>query len=802
MKQRLEAEQLYTFCAEALGDFATTDDLDPTDAGTGQERAVSAIRYAIDMHHNGYNLYVAGSPGLGKRELVREILAAHRNGEGEITDWCYLNNFDSPHQPRLINLPKGRGCTLKQDMDRLIERLLVTLPGMFQSDEYRQRMTRMRDEYQEREEALFEALNHAAGDLDLAVLRTPNGFTIGPVRDGKLLSAPEFNKLPEAEQERIKQNIEIINKQLQESLETIGSWQEESIERVSTANNEFVRAAIDPVLQRLKESWSEFPTVADHLERVHEDVITNAGDFFVEETQQNKLPSKKLLESPQFVRYRVNVLVDNTGTDNVPILYEDNPTYQNLIGRIEHTAQLGTLVTNFTLIKPGALHRANGGYLLLDAYKLLTNPFSYDALKRVISSREIRVESIEQQLSLVSTTSLEPESMPANVKIVLLGNRRLYHLLKSHDPEFGLLFKIQADFSETLDRNANSIGEYARIVAGVVREQSLLPFTKSGVARVIEHSARLVEDRDKLSLHRESLADLLREADYQARRQGADGVTDTHVDAAIAEALYRNDRYQQLMQEMIEKGVMLIATDGEHVAQINGLSVYQLGDVAFGRPTRITATARPGSGKVVDIERESELGGTIHSKGVMILSALLGSRYAVERPLALAATLVFEQSYGFIDGDSASVAELLALLSAIAEVPLAQSLAVTGSINQHGQVQAIGGVNDKIEGFFDICARQGLTGSQGVAIPASNLRHLMLRRDVVDACRDSRFHIYSIETIDDAVELFTGLPAGARLESGAFEAGSLNERVQQRLDGFVEALRRARGGNEEDNGRG
>jgi len=500
----------------------------------------------------------------------------------------------------------------------------------------------------------------------------------------------------------------------------------------------------------------------------------------------------------------VNVLVDHSESKGAPVVYEDHPTYNNLIGRIEHIAHMGALVTDFNLIKPGALHRANGGYLILDARQLLLQPYAWDGLKRALRSREVRIESLSQVLSLVSTVSLEPEPIPLDVKVVLIGERLLYYLLYQLDPDFGELFKVEADFNEEIPRTPENNLLYARLIGTIARKEGLRPFDRGAVARVIEHSARMADDAEKLSIHLLSTADLLREADYWAGVAGNGVVTADDVQRAIDAQIHRADRLRELVQEEIKRGTILIDTTGERVGQVNGLSVIQLGNFAFGRPNRITARVRLGKGEVVDIEREVELGGPIHSKGVLILSGFLGARYAAERPLSLSASLVFEQSYSGVEGDSASLAELCALLSSLAEVPIRQSLAVTGSVNQHGEVQAIGGVNEKIEGFFDVCKTRGLTGEQGVIIPATNVQHLMLRQDVIEAVKAGQFHIYPVQTVDQGIELLTGIPAGERDEEGNFPEGSINQLVEARLIELAEkqrafaAPRKEAGGEEEE----
>ncbi len=788
----LAVSQLYRHCDESELGLDSNEDCGAFDVALGQARAVDAIRFAIDMPHEGYNLYVAGSTGVGKHQLVNQILRdqCHSNARGQagVYDWCYINNFAEPHKPKLLKLAKGTGAQLKGDMKNLVERLLMALPNTFQSDEYKQRIAAIQEEFQEREEQLFKSLEQRAHDLDLAVLRTPDGFTIGPVKDGKLMGSARFHELPEAEQNQIKANIDTINEQLKQNLQTINSWQEEGMEQVKRLNQGFVRQAIDPAMVQLKTKYGELPDVIRYLDDVHVDITNSAGDFMVGDDAKAAEP-RLHSRTGNFFRYQVNVVVDNSQTAASPIIYEDNPTYQNLIGHVENYAEYGALTTNFTLIKAGALHRANGGYLILDAHALLLNGFSWQAIKRVIRSREIRIESLERVLSLATTITLDPEPVPSDVKIVLCGDRMLYYLLKYHDPDFDLLFKVQADFSETIERDTEATRLYAGIIRSIARREKLRPLAAGGIARIIEQCARNAEDSRKLSLHMQQLGDLIRDADFHTRQQGHSQIDRAHVQAAIDQRIWHSSRYRELLQQQIEQGSLLLSTRGEAVAQINGLSVLQLGDFSFGRPARITATARLGGGKLIDIERESELGGAIHSKGVMILGALLASRYAPNQPLALSATLVFEQSYGPIDGDSASVAELLVLLSAISQLPLKQSLAVTGSINQLGQVQAIGGVNEKIEGYFDVCQAQGLSGEQGVAIPASNVRHLMLRQDVVEACAAGDFAIYPLQTLDDAIELFSGLKAGRAGKNGHFAKSSFNRRVQDRLQKLGQLMR-------------
>ncbi len=788
--QPLAAEMLCCRTDPATLGFRSTDELPDIDSAMGQDRAVAAIEFGVGIQREGYNLYVAGPTGIGKRTLVDQLLARHAGQRGAPSDWCYVNNFDDPSRPRVLSLPPGKGVQLKRDMEKLIERMLVTVPNVFRGDEYRRRITEIQEEYQEREAKLFNELNEAARLRRMVVIRTPNGYTIGPVRDGKLMTPAQFNELPQAEQEAAKSVIDELNHQLKSIIQSIHGWQEESVERVKTIDTEFIHDIIDPMMATLKSRYQMYPSALGFLEAAHQDMVENVWDFMPAEQQEASVPLRKKVFASERLRYHVNVLVDHDGADGVPVLYEDNPTLQNVLGRIEHIAQMGTLLTNFSLIKPGALHRANGGYLVLDARKVLMNSFVWDGLKRAIRSREIRIESIERILGMVTTTSLEPEPIPLDVKIVLVGDRLLYQLLNYHDPEFSLYFKVNADFNDSFDRSPEAIGLYARIIATLVRREKARPLSAEGVARVVDRSSRSAEDAAKLSLHIGDLRDLVLQADFWAGQEGSALVEARHVDQAIAQYLFRNNRYQELLVEQIHKGVMLLATEGVQIGQINGLSVIQLGDYSFGRPSRITATARLGSGKLIDIERETELGGPLHSKGVMILGSFLARRYAHSQPLALSASIVFEQSYGRVDGDSASMAELVALLSAIADVPIRQDLAMTGSVNQLGEIQAIGGVNDKIEGFFDVCRARGLSGTHGVVIPRSNVQHLVLRPDVAEAARAGRFHIYAIDDIDQALELFSGTAAGLVLEDGGFEPGSVNGRVHARLQELAEIGRR------------
>ena len=792
---RLAREDLYRATDPEQFDFETTDDLEALEDVIGQPRAVEALRFGIEIDSDGYNIFVLGPPGTGKRDVIQQFVEQRAESKPVPDDWCYVNNFDDAHKPQNIRLPAGMGVEFRDDMEELIEELQTALSSAFESEEYQARRQSITEEFKEKQSEAFEELQERARSQGVALIRTPAGLAVAPVKGEEVLSPEEVQQLPDEERQRLQEKVEEIQDDLQKILQQVPRWQREMRKRLQELNREMANLAVGGLIDELREKYSDFPEVLAHLDAVQEDVVEHADDFLPSQENQGssimQAIQRRARRQPgrdprSLQRYEVNVIVDHSDSEGAPVIYEDNPTYQNLIGRVEHQARMGALHTDFRMIKSGALHRANGGYLVLDVRKVLTQPYAWEGLKRALKSDEIRIESLGQMLSLISTISLEPEPIPLDVKIALFGERILYYLLWQLDPEFADLFKVQADFEDDMDRDAEQQNLYVRFIATLAKDADLRPLDRSGVARIIERSARMVGDSEKLTTHKRDLNDLLREANYWAGENGHDAITASDVQQAIDAQIYRADRMRERMQEAILRDTLLIDTSGEKAAQVNGLSVLMLGNFAFGRPTRITARARLGKGEVIDIEREVELGGPIHSKGVLILSGFLGARYAKDTPLSLSASLVFEQSYGGIEGDSASSAELYALLSAIADAPIKQSLAVTGSVNQHGQVQASGGVNEKIEGFFDICEARGLTGDQGVLIPQSNVKHLMLRRDVVEAVEAGDFHVYAVSTIDEGIRLLTGMEAGERDEEGNYPAGTFNGKVQQRLKELAE----------------
>jgi lon-related putative ATP-dependent protease len=790
----LTAAELYTSCGTDVFEFTTTAELAELEVGVGHERALGALDFGVRVRERGYNLFVLGQAGSQRHRIVEEFLAAREPQPEPPSDWCYVNNFDDERKPIAIRLPAGRGTELRRDAAQLIEELRGAIPAAFDSEQHRSGLADINQEFEERVRGAFEQLQAQAKEMDMSLVSTPHGFAIAPLRRGEILSDEEFERLPAEEKKKKTEAMEAMSAKLREHIEQLPLWHKERRDKLKALHRELIVRAAGQLIDQVKARYADIPQVAAHFDALRENVIENAKDFQTDEESAPRLPGF----SPQasLSRYTVNLLVGHAGAEKPPIVYESNPSVQNLLGRVEHVAQFGALVTNFTMILPGALHKANGGYLILDAERVLMEPFAWSALKRALAAREVEIESLGQLLSLVSTVSLEPQAIPLDLKVILIGERLIHYLLSEHDPEFGELFKVAADFENRIDRSEENVRRYANLLGNVARREGLLPLTRGAVARTIEHSARLLGDAQMLTTRLRDVADVVREANFWAREGNQQAIDTAHVQKAIDSQTHRLDRVRAEIQREIQRSNVLIDTDGAKVAQVNGLSMLGIGSFRFGQPARITASARVGDGTIVDIERETELGGPIHSKGVLILSSYLRSKYAADAPLSISASLVFEQSYGGVEGDSASVAETCALLSAIAGLPIKQSLAVTGSVNQHGQVQVIGGVNEKIEGFFDTCKARGLTGTQGVMIPKDNVQHLMLRADVVRAAEAEQFSVYPIATIDEAITLLTGVPAGERDAAGKFPLGSVNYLVEERLKQLAE-LRR-----EYDTGRG
>jgi len=788
----LPAQALYRSCDPGQLSFETTESLEDLNETPGQERAVEAIHFATGIEVDGHNVFVLGPPGAGRHTFVRYFLEKIAAGHPTPSDWCYVYNFDDPRQPKTLKLPAGIGKNLRVDIANAIEDAQTAIPAAFESEDFQLQSEAITDEFKEQQEQAFKAVEKMAQERDINLIQTPNGIAFIPMREKEVINPEEFEKLSEEKKDNIHKDIEELTGQLQRVMRAAPKHARKMRQKLRQLEHDVTGLAVTGLIDELRQKYKEIPPVIEHLAGMQADIVDNVS-LFLKPADGHGLPAqmREMLHSKESVaiqRYAINLLVDRSECEGVPVVFEDKPSFAELIGKIEYEAEFGSLVTNFNLIRPGSLHRANGGYLVLDAAKVLSYPLAWEGLKRAVKSRQLQVRSIGDDIGLVSTVSLEPQPIPLELKVILIGERIHYYLLDRYDPEFSELFKVAADFEDRIDRNQQSVEQRARVLATVIRQENLKHLDRGGMARLVEESSRHAGDNEWLSADIRQSADILREAHYRASHNGNNTIGAADVQQAIDARIHRASRYRDRMQEGILHDILRIDTTGVSVGQVNGLAVMQLGGFSFGRPQRITATVSLGSGKVIDIEREVELGGPLHSKGVLILTGFLGSHYVTDRPLSLSASLVFEQSYGGVDGDSASAAELCVLASALAEVPIKQSLAITGSLDQHGKIQAIGGVNEKIEGFFDICSKRGLSGDQGVLIPLANVRHLMLRGDVIEAVECGQFHVYPVAHVDQCLEILTGIPAGERDENGEFPDDSVNYKIRERLLGFANQL--------------
>lgn len=776
-------------CAQELLSFETTDGITQPAGFAGQSRAFEAVSFGIGIHHQGFNLFVNGPQGSGRHEMTQAIIQKTAATEPAPSDWCYVNNFKRPHMPKVFQFPSGESAIFKKELYELVEVLKTTIPAVVEGEAFKEKIKVVNEELRKKVDRLIHSVEEKANADSIALVKSEDGIMFAPM-DGnrKPLDQAAFQHLPLETQRKVEGLITKYQNVLQEVVNQIAILKREAGEARAKLKFDTVGQAVIYLTGSLKKKYENRAEVKEYLQDVEDDIIVHADDFLYKaDGERNILAQMITAGSPSFERYEVNILVGNHAT-GAPVIYEDMPTYQNLHGRIEHVARMGMLSTHFTLIKPGALHLANGGYLILDAHRLLMQPYAYEGLKRSLRSGQIRIEPIERLLGLMSTVTLEPEPIPLKTKIILIGDTLLYYLLNHYDPEFHSFFKIQADFEQSMDRSPENINLYASLLAAVISRENLLPMHRAAVAVLIEYAAREAGDGAKLSLAIEDLADVMKEADYIARQQDKTLTEAEDVTSALAARKRRGGRIRDRLFEATQRGLMHIETSGERTGQVNGLSVIVLNSDSFGVPTRITALTRPGSGGVIDIEREVELGGPLHSKGVLILDSFLSSRYAREMPLSLRASLVFEQSYGGVEGDSASCAELCALLSSLANAPVHQAIAITGSISQQGEVHAIGGVNEKVEGFFDLCAARGLSGQEGVIIPAANVSHLMLKSEVVDAIAAQQFNLWSVTTVDEAISLLTSLPAGERGDDDEYPEESVNGMVEATLRAFAVSI--------------
>lgn len=792
MIKPLNVDKLYNYCDLEIFDFKTTAELEELDEIIGQSRALKAISFGIGIKKEGYNLYAMGKLGSGKHSVVEKFIQSRAKDEDKPGDWCYVNNFEDPRKPISLKLLPSIGIQLKNDMEELVEELQGIIPAIFESEEYREKQQAIINKLNEIKKKSFQDVKERAKQEFIEIQYTSSGYALSPMsKDGKILDKHEYQLLSDKEKEQIQEKIKSFKTQIENTAQDMLIQGRKQQKEIRELEQSMTKKAADNSMSELKRRYEKYEKVVAYLNSVEEDIIKNSQDFLV--SAQNNLSTmgiRSAKESGIFNRYRVNVLISHKDEDGAPIIYENNPTYANLFGEIEHIAQMGTLLTDFNLIKAGALHRANGGYLILDASKVLMQPFVWEGLKRMLRSGEIRIESLAHSFSLISTLTLEPQTIALDVKIVLVGSRILYYLLYNYDPEFKELFKINADFEDDTQRNDENSLLYAKMIGMIAKDNGLLPLDREAVGKVIEYSSRLAEDSQRLSTHLGSLNDLLQEADFIATQKKLQEITKAEIVEAIVEKIERSDRIKDRIYEAIQRGTILIQTDGNAIGQVNGVAVLDLGNFSFGHPSKITALTRLGEGGVINIEREAKLSGPTHDKGMMILSAYLAASYAKDFPLSMTATLVFEQSYSRVEGDSASCAELFALLSSLSEAALDQSIAVTGSVNQNGQVQAVGGINEKIEGFFDVCSLASKAKRNGIIIPASNVKHLMLKEEVLEAVKSGTFVIYAIESVDEGMEILTGKISGQKDKKGKFPKGSINYLVEEKLKLLAHKSRR------------
>ncbi len=778
------AEMLNKRCDPNGLEFETTEEITCLEEMIGQERAFSALDLALDIHEPGFNLFISGPPGTGRNSALKaqlEQVAARKNAP---PDWGYVYNFQDHSQPEPISLPRGMMRVLATDMSELVDSVRRDVPKVFESDDYRERMAAAMQGLQARRQEMTEKLEKRAIQAGFTLRSIPGGITPVPMKDGRPLSDQDYASLPEAERQSINERASRLQQDIIRLLADIRRLGKEARE----VDKEIVRFTLTPIIDELQEKYAGHAAVVAYLDHVEADMVEHLDALKPDNPPQvmSRWPADD--EDP-FVKYKVNDLVDNSGYDHAPVVFEHNPSFYNLFGRIDYRARMGTLVTDHMMVKCGAIHEASGGFLVLQAHDLLVSPLSWQTLKRTLRSGEVRIENMGEQFSLLPTSNLRPKPIPVNAKIVIVGTPDILRLLQALDEDFRRYFKVVAHFDTVMQRSPENVAKYAAFVAARSREGGLKPFHKTAVARVIDHSSRLAEHQDKLTTRFMDVVDILTEANYWAGAAESSVVMGGHVEKAIEQRRYRSSMTEDRLRELIEDGTIHISTVGEYTGQVNGLAILALGDAVFGKPSRITARVSLGRGQFVNVERETKLSGKIHDKGFLVLTGYLRGKYGRDKPLSLNASIGFEQSYSEVDGDSASSAELYALLSAISGIPIAQGIAVTGSVDQNGNVQAIGGATQKIEGFFEVCKAKGLTNRQGVIVPRDNLKHLTLNDEVVVAVEEGRFHIYGVSTIDEGIEVLTGIPAGERKEDGAYPDGTVHHLVELRLTEMARAAR-------------
>lgn len=779
--QRLEANQLYLNAELEKLQSKSTKELAPIDEIVGQERAQKAVEFAMSIKEKGYNIYAIGQNGLGKRTMILRYLNRHKHDEAALFDWCYVANFEDIRTPRVLKLPCGVGSKFKQDIEKLMSKLVNAMPLAFDNELYYSRADKLKNQLAAKQEAELEVITKDAKAKGISLTITTQGdYQFVAMNGDELHSEETFDALTKKEQEYFGETIDELEIKLRNMVRQLTEWEEAYTEKIKKLNDEVTLDVITHFIKQLKKDYSGYSAIKSYLTELQQDIVENADIFLEQSAEQGEVASASLDKKlPR--RYKVNVLVSRKSSD-FPIVVEENPNYHTLFGYIETATFKGTVFTDFSLIRAGSLHKANGGVLLMDAQKVLEQPYVWDGLKRALRARQLSFTSLEKEVTLTGTVSLDPEPIPLDVKIILFGDYRTYQLLQHYDPEFSELFRVTADFEDEMKRDADSELQYARFISSVVNDNGMLHCDRKAIARIIEHSSRLAGDQNKISLHSANIANLLRESNYVAKQANSNMIRSSHVEEALANQELRISRLKDSVMESFINGTTLIHTDGMAVGQVNALSVLSTNEYMFGAPNRITATTCYGDGEVIDIERSVDLGGSIHSKGVMILTAYLSSVFGKTAKVPLSTTITFEQSYGGVDGDSASMAEFCAVVSAFSKQPNRQDIAITGSMNQFGESQPIGGVNEKIEGFFDVCTIKGRSDQQGVVIPRSNMHNLMLRPDIVKAVEKGEFHIWAIDHVTEAIELFTGKPAGEPSDEGSYPIDTVFGIAQAKLN--------------------
>ena len=794
MARLLSPDDLYRACDERFFSFRTTEELAPLDGIVGQERALDSIDFGLNLASTGFNIYVLGESGTGKTSAIRSFISKKAEGEKVPHDWCYVYNFRDPTEPIALSLEPGRGVALQKDMAELIAALKVEIPKIFDSKDYKKQNHILMEELQSRQKEIFSSLEREAGEKGFQVRPAMGGYAIGAVgSSGEPLTEEEYNALDENAKNRIRENGRKIQEKIDDAKRMLKVQEKDAKEKLRELERHAALSVLGHRIEDIRAPYGRDPKLMSYLDDVEEDILENIDDFKApsDEAAAPMVPFLKLArQEPDFLKYTVNVIVNNGGRKGGPCVFESNPTYYNLFGRMEHKFQYGAAITDFSMIKAGSLHKANGGFLVINALDLFRNLFSYDALKRAIRNCEVKIEDVWEPYRSAPAAMIKPEPIPLDLKVILIGSPEIYYFLYNLDEEYRELFKVKADFDNRMDRSEENIRKYASFVATKAKGESLFPFDPSGVGKVVEYGSRLAEHQEKLTSKFSDVSNLIRESHYWAVKEGTSVVSGAHVERAIREKIYRHSRVEDRLREVMAEGTLIVETSGARKGQVNGLAILGTGDYSFGKPSRITATVYPGKGGVLNIERETKLSGKIHEKAVLILSHYLGSRYAGKKPISLTASITFEQLYGMIEGDSATCAELYALLSAISGVPVRQGVAVTGSMDQGGNVQPIGGVNEKIEGFFDLCRLRGLDGSQGVIIPERNVRNLMLRKDVVEAVGEKRFHIHAIDHLEEGIEILMETKTGEIGQDGSYPEGTFHRLVEDRLAALREASKR------------